>query len=337
MAHVAVWKKDTVNELVQDMSNAPVVAVVDVENIPGQQYQAMRAGLRGHAKLRMTKNKLMRLAIQEVAKTKPGFEDLGAAVDGQCAIITTDMDSFKLYKQLKKTMTASPAKPGQIAPTDIIVHAGPTPFGPGPIIGDLQKIGLSAQIDGSIGKIVVKKDATLVKAGEPIPANVAAMLPKLEILPMIVGLDLRMAYEDGVIYKKDVLDIPDDYYSTMFATAAHNALALGVSIAMPTKQTINPLITKAYREAFALSVSAAIPTKENIDMLLAKAEAQMLSLAMAGGYTSDAIAAKAGAAAAAAVAAAPVAAAPAESVKEEEQEAESSAEEAAAGLSALFD
>ena len=108
MAHVATWKKDLVSELVQDMRGAPVVAVVDMENIPGQQIQAMRAGLREHAKLKMTKNKLMLLALDEVAADKPGIEALKDSIDGQCAIVTTDMDPFKLFAQLKKTM--SPAK-----------------------------------------------------------------------------------------------------------------------------------------------------------------------------------------------------------------------------------
>ncbi len=332
MAHVATWKKDLVSELVQDMREAPVVAVVDVENIPGQQIQAMRAGLRAHAKLKMTKNKLMSLALKEAAEAKPGLEALVDSIDGQCAIITTDMDPFKLFAQLKKTMTPAPAKPGQIAPFDIVVPKGPTPFGPGPIIGELQKIGLPAAIEG--GKIGIKKDTTLVKEGEPIPANVAAMLPKLEILPMIVGLDLRAAYEDGTVYHKDVLDIPEDYYANMFATAAHNALALGVEIAFPTKATITPLIAKAFRETVAVSVAAAIPNEASIKTLVAKADAQMLSIATASGYQSDSVSARAGAIAAAA----PVAAAAApveESVKEDEPE-EVSEEDAAAGLSALF-
>ncbi len=332
MAHVATWKKDLVSELVQDMREAPVVAVVDMENIPGQQIQSMRAGLRAHAKLKMTKNKLMLLALEEASADKPGLDALKDVIDGQCAIVTTDMDPFKLFAQLKKTMSPAPAKAGQVAPFDIVVPKGPTPFGPGPIIGELQKIGLPAAIEG--GKIGIKKDTTLVKEGQPIPADVAAMLPKLEILPMVVGLDLRAAYEDGTVYHKDVLDIPEDYYANMFATAAHNALALGVEIAFPTKVTIEPLIAKAYREALAVSVAAAIPTKENIDILLAKADAQMLSVASASGYQSDAVAARAGAVAAAAPVAAE--AAPAEeSVKEDEPE-EVSEEDAAAGLSALF-
>ncbi len=333
MAHVAAWKKDMVSELVQDMREYPVVAVVDMEGIPGQQIQSMRAGLRSHAKLKMTKDKLILLAIEEIAKEKPGIADLKEAVHGQCAVVTTDIDSFKLFKKLEATKTAAPAKEGQLAPYDIVVPKGPTPFGPGPIIGELQKIGIPAAIEA--GKIAVKKDTTLVKAGEPIPGPVAAMLPKLEILPMEVGMDLRAAYEGGVIYKRDVLDIPEDYYSTMFATAAHDALALGVSIAFPTKDTIVPLIAKAFRETMGLSIAAAIPTKENIDKLLAKADAQMLALASAAGYTNDSIAARLSSAAAATAAAPAVeASAPAAAVEDEEEEV--SEEEAAAGLSALF-
>ncbi len=332
MAHVAAWKKDMVSELVQDMREYPVVAIVDMEGIPGQQIQSMRSGLRSHAKLKMTKDKLILLALEEAAKEKPGIAELKDAVHGQCAVVTTDIDSFKLFKKLESTKTAAPAKEGQLAPYDIVVHKGPTPFGPGPIIGELQKIGIPAAIEA--GKIAVKKDTTLVKAGEPIPGPVAAMLPKLEILPMVVGMDLRAAYEDGVIYKRDVLDIPDDYYSTMFATAAHDALALGLSIAFPTKETIVPLVQKAFRETLGLSIAAAIPTKENIEMLLAKADAQMLAIASTSGYTNDSIAARLSSAAAATSAAPAVESAPAESVEEEEEEV--SEEEAAAGLSALF-
>jgi large subunit ribosomal protein L10 len=333
MAHVAAWKKDIVNELVQDMVESPVVAVVDMHGIPGQQIQSMRAGLRAHAKLKMTKNNLMLLALEEAAKQKPGIEGLKDAVHGQCAIVSTDIDPFKLYKKLEATMTPAPAKPGDIAPCDITVFKGPTPFGPGPIIGDLQKLGLPAAIDA--GKIVIKKDTTLVKEGEAIPANVAAMLPKLEILPMIVGMDMRVAYEDGTIYQAETLNIPEGYYESMFATAVHNATALAVEIGFPTKETIGLLIGKAFREAMGLSITAAIPTKENIDILLAKADSQMLAVASASGYTNDDIAARLNSAAAVApVAAAPAAeSAPAE--KEEEDEPVSE-EEAAAGMSALF-
>jgi len=331
MAHVAAWKKELVRELVKDMVGNPTVGIVDLHGIPGQQIQAMRAGLRGSALLRMTKNNLILLALEEAAKQRPGLEGLKESVGGQCAVVATDINPFRLFRQLEGTKTAAPAKPGELAPMDIVVPKGPTPFGPGPIIGELQKIGIPAAIEG--GKIVVRKDTTLVKTGEPVPAPVAAMLPKLNILPMIVGLDLRSAFEDGTIYQREVLDIPEDYYPMMFATAAFNARALGVAIAFPTKETIVPLIVKAFRESMGLSISAAIPTRENIEILLAKADSQMLALAAATGSTDERIVARLNAAIAQPIVTA-VSAEKTEEVDEEEEQV--SEEDAAAGLSALF-
>jgi large subunit ribosomal protein L10 len=333
MAHVAAWKKEMVTELVNDMVNNPVVAIVDVHGIPAQQIQSMRAGLRAHAILKMTKNNLLLLAVEEAAKQKPGLDGLKASVSGQCAMVATDINPFKLFRQLEATKAPAAAKAGEKAPFDIVVPKGPTPFSPGPIIGELQKIGIPAAIEA--GKIVVRKDATLVKTGEPIPSPVAAMLPKLGILPMIVGLDLRSAFEDGTIYKRDVLDIPEDYYSSMFATAVFSARALGIAIAFPTTETIVPLISKAYREALSLSISAAIPTRENIEMLLAKADSQMLALAAATGSSDERVTARLAAAAARPAAAPTAQAAKKEEIVEEKDE-KVTEEEAAAGLSALF-
>ena len=313
MAHVASWKKELVGEIVEDIKNAPVVAVVSMQGIPGQQIQAMRAGMRGHAKIKMTKNNLIRLALDEAVQ------------------YTTDMNAFKLFNKLKATMSPAPAKAGDKAPYDIVVPAGPTPFGPGPIIGELQKLGLPAQIMN--GKITIKKDTTVVKEGEAISADLAAMLPKLEILPMIVGMDAKAVYGDGIVYSRSVLDIPDDYYSNMFATAAHDALAVAVEIAYPAKETMPTLIAKAYRSAYSLSVEAAIPTKETIGALFAKADSQMLAVASATGYTNDDIAARISSAPVA-TAAEPVA--QAEQKADEEEAEEVSEDEAAAGLSALF-
>jgi large subunit ribosomal protein L10 len=332
MAHVAAWKKDRVKDLVNDMVGNPVIAIVDVHGIPGQQIQAMRAGLREHVKLRMTKNNLILLAIEEAAKQKPGLEGLKEFVGGQCAVVATDINPFRLFRQLEATKTPAPAKAGEKAPHDIVVPKGPTPFGPGPIIGELQKIGIPAAIEG--GKIVVRKDATLVKTGDPIPAPVAAMLPKLGILPMIVGLDLRSAFEGGTVYRKDLLDIPEGYYLTMFATAAFSARALGVAIAFPATETIVPLIAKAYRESLALSVTAAIPTRENIEILLAKADSQMLAIAAATGSTDERVVARLSAAKTSAKPAAPAAKKVEEKIEEKDDKV--TEEDAAAGLSALF-
>jgi len=156
---------------------------------------------------------------------------------------------------------------------------------------------------------------------------------KLEILPMIVGMDLRGAFEDGVLYGKDVLNVPADYYPNMIGLAARNALGLSLSIAYVTPQTVTPLLSKAYREAMALSVAGAFPTKESIGAILAKADAQMMTLASITGLEDDRLKNRK----AAVTAAAPVSESKAVEAEKDEEEEQVSEEEAAAGLSSLFD
>jgi large subunit ribosomal protein L10 len=330
MAHVAKWKMERVQELVDMMVHSHAVGIVNLHGIPAAQMISMRAGLRGKANVSMTRNTLMDLAITEAAKQRPGLEQLRPLVDGQCAIVTTDINPFKLFRQMESTKTPAPAKAGDIAPMDIAVKAGDTPFKPGPIIGELQKAGIPAAIES--GKIIIKKDKVLVPQGEPVPDEVAKVLVKLEILPMIVGMDLRAAFEDGVLYGKDVLDVPVDHYTNLMGQAARNALGLSLSIAYVTPQTVTPLLSKAYRQALALSVAGAFPTKDNVGSLLAKADAHMMALASVIGLEDERIKNRT----VAASAAEPVSEPKAEEAKKDDEEPVSE-EEAAAGLSSLFD
>ena len=175
----------------------------------------MRQGLRAKASIMMSRNNLIDIAIEQAAKDRPGLEQLLKSVSSQCAVVTTDVNPFRLFREMESTKSAAPAKPGDIAPEDILIKAGDTPFKPGPIVGELQKAGIPAGIEG--GKIVIKKDKVLVKKGEAVSEEISKILPKLEIMPMTVGLNLVAAFEGGVLYGRDVLNIPEDYYSSMLS------------------------------------------------------------------------------------------------------------------------
>ncbi len=333
MAHVAPWKKEAVSEMTTAMKKHRVIAVVDLHGIPSAQLQLMMQGMRPKAQIIMSRNTLMDIAIDEAAKEKPGLEKLKDLMGGQVAIVATDANPFRLFREMEQTKTKAPARPGDVAPEDIEVKAGDTPFKPGPIVGELQKVGIPAGIEG--GKIVIKKDKVLVKKGETISPELAAVLPKLEIMPMTVGMDLRGAFEDGLIYKKDVLDIPADYYVSQLAAASRNAMGLAVEIAYPAPETVGPIMAKAYRQALALSVKAALPTKDNIKILLAKAEANMLAVAAKTPLADDErVKQRLSSTPSSQAPAAPNK--PAEAKKEEKKEEKVSEEDAAAGLGALF-
>lgn len=277
MAHVAQWKYKEVEELTTLLKQHPVIGIAEIGSIPAPQMQQMRENLRENMTIRSSKNTLIHRAINNAKKDVKGLDDLKEIISGQSAIIATDINPFRLQARMKDTRTKAPAKGGEIAPEDIKVEAGDTPFKPGPIVGDLQKVGIPAAIQA--GKVVIKKDKVIVKKGEEIPREVAQMLTRLEIHPLEIGISLQGAFEDGFVFKPDVLDIDLDSYHTQFMQAAGRAFNLAVETGWVTKQTITPLVSKAHRDALSLAIEQGILTKDTASHILAKAHRSMIAVA----------------------------------------------------------
>ena len=217
----------------------------------------------------------MSLALN--SSDKKNIEALEGYMEGQPAMIFTNMNPFKLYKILESSKTASPAKAGSKAPEDIVVPKGDTAFKPGPILGELQKIGIPAKIEK--GKIVITSDKTIVAAGESIPRDVASILTRLEIFPLEVVIDLRAAYEDQTVYTSDLLTIDDEQTIADIQQAFTRALNLSVNAVIFNKVSVPVLLQKAATLSLNLALNAEILTSKTTDLLIAKAYAQMLSLA----------------------------------------------------------
>jgi len=330
-AHAAPWKKDAVTEIITELKASPVIGVVDIHGIPARQFQLMRRNLRGQARITVVKRTLLKRALEEVSKERRGLEQLEEDLAGQCAIVTSTANPFRLFRHLEATKTKMAARGGELAPEDIEVRAQETPFKPGPIVGELQKAGIPAAIDA--GKVVIKKDKLLVKRGEPITRELALALAKLEIHPLTVGLDLKAAYENGTVFRREALAVDETALLGQIQLAARSVLSLALEIGYATPRTIRPLLARAHNAALALAVSASIPTKESLKLLLAKANAQVLSLAarLKPEALDDELRARLSAAP-------PLPAPPAatEVEKKEKDKERPSEEEAAAGLGALF-
>jgi large subunit ribosomal protein L10 len=269
----AQWKIEEVQELKDIIDSSPVVGIVDIHGIPASQMHEMRRELRGDATLRVSKNTLIKLALAD----KNGQQELADHVEGQSAIIATDMNPFKLYKRLEAAKMDAPAKGGETAPHDIVVQKGKTPFKPGPIVGDLQQVGIPAAIRE--GAIVIEKTVTVAKEGETIEPRMAQMLTQLEIYPMEVGLDVRAIYEDGSLFMPDVLSIDEQEVIGNFRTAIGRALALARGIAFPAPQVLPQLLHKAHRDALALALETDTYTGETITQFIGRAHMQAATLA----------------------------------------------------------
>jgi large subunit ribosomal protein L10 len=276
MAHVADWKHGETESLVALLTAHKIIGIIDIGGIPAPQLQKIRGNIRKKATIRSAKNTLIIRALDEADKKVKGLASLKDAVSGQAAIITSDTNPFSLFKDIKSNRTKAPAKGGETAQTDIEIKAGETAFKPGPIVGELQKAGIPAAIQE--GKVVIKSDKVLVKAGEKIPRDMAQMLTRLEIYPIELGLNVHAVYEAGNIFKPEVLDIDMDQFMANLSKAQWAAMGVAMETAWTNKDTINPLLQKAYRQAYTLAMEQSILTKATIGPLMAKAQAEMMAV-----------------------------------------------------------
>jgi large subunit ribosomal protein L10 len=251
-AHVSEVKKKEIIILKELLEKNNIIGIIDITDLPSAQFQKLRNKLKDSLVIRVAKKNLIKLAIEELKDKKKGIEKLEECLDSSMpALIFTEQDPFKLAKILNKNKSTLPAKAGQISPKDIIIPEGPTPFPAGPIVGELAAAGVKATIED--GKIIVKQASTLVKSGVEITAKQADLLAKFKIEPMEIGLNVISIYQDGEVYKKDVLAIDEETVLADLKSAASGAFNVAIFTGYPTKETVDILLKKAEAESLALS------------------------------------------------------------------------------------
>lgn len=270
---IPAWKKEEVKDVIRLIKAFPVFGVVDLENLPALQLQRMRLKLKDSITLKMTKKRLIKIALYQLKDQMLNLDQISQAMRGMPALIFTKENPFKLYKLLAANKSKAPAKPGQTAQSDIIIHAGPTQFTPGPIISELAQAGIKTKVEE--GKLSVVSDVTLVKEGEKISPKKADLLSRFGLEPMEVGINLVAAYENGITYQKDVLSIDEQAYINNIAQASRDSIALSMEIGYITKDIIEIMIQKAYRDSRALAESTDIMTSEKAERMLAQANLEM--------------------------------------------------------------
>ena len=153
------------------------------------------------------------------------------------------LDSYELAGELIKNKSPAKAKPGQIAPEDLEIPAGPTDLTPGPAISELGALGIQIQIQG--GKIEIKEPKVVAKKGEAIKTNAAEMLGKLGIQPFKIGFTPLSAYDsqDDLIYTEIVIDTEGTRDALIYAYS--RALPFAVEIGYMSPDTTPLMIQKA--------------------------------------------------------------------------------------------
>jgi large subunit ribosomal protein L10 len=262
---------EAIKDLLQEYK---FIGVASLQKVRATQLQALKKNLTGKVYMRVLKNTLMKLAIDELGKAE--LQKLETYLEGSNVLLFTNLNPFKLALLLERGKVKTTAKSGDIAAMDVVIPAGNTGQPPGPIISQLNAVGLPTRIES--GSVWVSKDTLVVRKGEAINERLAGVLSKLGIKAVEAGLSMQAVLDEGMIILGDKLKLDIEGTRRSLEQSNAEAFFLSLAIAYPTSENIVTLLQVAHQKAVALSFGAAVPTKETIGDLVRKAQTEMLSV-----------------------------------------------------------
>ena len=273
---------DGLQELVKDY---PVVALSKITKVRATQLMMIRKKFRHNIKILVIKNKVAQRAFEKVNDVQ-GLAKLGKVLEGQCALMFTDISPFKLNLILNQNKVFLPAKAGDIATKDIIIPSGNTGLSPGPVLSEFKEASVPTKIEQ--GNIWVTRDTIAAKTGTIIPQKLASLLSKLNIKPIEAGIAINSAITEGLFFDEQDLKIDLLEYSNELKSSFLSAIAVSLKAAYPTAETAKLLISEAQSGATALAAGIGYLSADTwrFTLMAAQVKAKTLAnLATRSGYS----------------------------------------------------
>lgn len=267
-------KIDEVEEIKNLLTAHKYIAIASLHKVRAPQLQELKKNLSGKVYMRVLKNSLIKFAIEGLGRDD--LKKLEGHLEGSNLFLFTELNPFKLSLMLERGKVKTTAKSGDTAAMDVVIPAGNTGQPPGPIISQLNAVGLPTRIES--GSVWVSKDTLVVRKGEAISERLAAVLSKLGIKAVEAGLSMTAVLDEGLIIEGDLLKVDIEATRKSIEQSQSDALALSLFVVYPTPENIVLILQDAHQKAYGLALNAAVPVKDAIADLIRKAHMEMLSL-----------------------------------------------------------
>ena len=274
--HYPRKKRLMYDELLQLPTEYKVIAISKMTKVRATQLMMIRKKFRNDIKIKMIKNKVAIRAFEKV-KGLVGLENLTKQLEGQCALIFTNINPLMLNLIFAQNKVFLPAKGGDIATKEIVVPAGNTGIAPGPVLSEFKMANVPTKIDQ--GTIWVSKDTLVAKPGNVISTQLASLLSKLNVKPIEAGISVNFAVADGLIFQGQDLLIDLDKYKEELVRSFKQALALATEAGYMTPETVKPVLVKAQQQARSFASETGYVTSETAGFVLPRAHAQAQAVA----------------------------------------------------------
>lgn len=245
---IPIRKKENITELAGLAKKSNTLMIVSIKNLPSSQFQAIKKKLRDNATIKVSKKSIMERAIDSIEKGT--IKNFKKYLKEDQAFIFSTLNPFELSAILSRNKSMSRAKVGQVVNDEVAIEAGGTDLAPGPIISELNGLGLKFSIED--GKISIRERKVILKPGDKVSEQAASIMGKLDIKPVAVGLEPIVAYDAKEDKIFENIKIDQDKTINDLKTSSGKALAFAVKLAYACKDTISLLLAKANSHEQAL-------------------------------------------------------------------------------------
>jgi large subunit ribosomal protein L10 len=117
-------KSDQVEAIKEILCEYKSIGIASLQKVRAAQLQELKKTLTGKVYMRVLKNTLIKLALEEMSKAE--LKPLEQYLEGSNLFLFTDLNPFKLAILLEKGKVKTTAKSGDTAAMDVIIPAGNT-------------------------------------------------------------------------------------------------------------------------------------------------------------------------------------------------------------------
>lgn len=232
--------------------------LVNVQRVKSTQLKDAKSCLDPRVKLLFAKNKIIKKALNDLDSKK--YEKLIEQLHGNVAVAFYDnVDPRSVMEVSKNHMRQANAIAGDIAPSDVIIPAGPTGLGPEKI-NIFQAARMNTKINK--GKIDLVSDHKLLSGGDVVTLSDANLLQMLKIKPFEFGLSLITLFEGKEIYSKELLMISNADIEKSLQDCCTSLAAISLGAGISTPASVPYEIKNAFANVAKVSLALGFKIKE---------------------------------------------------------------------------
>ena len=266
-------------ELHQQMLDLPksynVIALSKVNKVRATQLMKIRKKFHKEIIIKVIKNRVTQKAFEKISDVQ-GIDKLSSQLEGQCALMFTNISPFKLNLIFDQNKVFLPAKGGDITKTEIMIPSGDTGITPGPVLSEFKEANVPTKIDQ--GTIWVSRDTIVAKPGDVISTKLASLLSKLNIRPIEAGIVVNYAIADKLVFAEDDLRIDINEIKNELSRSYNESISLAVESSYFTRESMGYLLSKASRQAQSLALESNYLSKDTAAQIISTEEMKAQNL-----------------------------------------------------------